>query len=271
MFYHVHVLTDQDGWFDGLNLTREQVLDQWVCPFIAREPILRSGILSSLANVQKLIVFGSERAVDSDWPVKKADIPKLYDQKFDHYAYRSALYSKLDSTGSDSTNVTAELTSEAIGLLDSHQWRELLQRKFADEKGRHCFFICPFGNPEVDRNYRLVIKPRIEKYQFQIERVDEIEHSKTITEVILSRIRRAQFVVADLTETRPNCYYEVGYAQALGKPVILLAKEGTERHFDLSAFKWNYWRSVDDLLEVFDRTVDAVIKELGPTRQSDEQ
>lgn len=32
-------------------------------------------------------------------------------------------------------------------------------------------------------------------------------------------IRAADFIIADLSYERPSCYYEVGFAQGLGKPV----------------------------------------------------
>ena len=40
----------------------------------------------------------------------------------------------------------------------------------------------------------------------------------------------AEFVLVDLSLERPSCYYEVGVAEALGKEVYLLAKQGTDIH-----------------------------------------
>jgi len=45
-----------------------------------------------------------------------------------------------------------------------------------------------------------------------------------------SEILASQAVLADLTLSRPSCYYEVGLAQALHSHVILIAEEGTVVH-----------------------------------------
>jgi hypothetical protein len=258
MFYHVHVeLPSIHSWFAALNVTSDQVLQQWICPFIMREPILQQDQLFNVGAFGGIRVFGSERVVDSDWPVKRGKEDEIGTEAFQ---YERALQQWLLEHGE---NVMQDLVREALVLTESGAWQARLKKRFEQQKGRSCFFICPFGNAEVDNNYRVVIKPQVERHQFDIERVDEISHSKMITEVILSRIARARLVVADLTDARPNCYYEVGYAHSLGKPVILLAKEGTERHFDIAAYQWNYWRSYDDLLDTFDKAIRAAIRELG--------
>jgi len=46
----------------------------------------------------------------------------------------------------------------------------------------------------------------------------------------LGALRDADFVIADLSFERPSCYFEVGFAQALGKRVALIAKGGTAIH-----------------------------------------
>ncbi len=58
---------------------------------------------------------------------------------------------------------------------------------------------------------------------------------------IKSEITKAQFIVADLTDERPSCYFEAGYAEALRKPIIYVASkqsvilpgEKTKIHFDV--------------------------------------
>ena len=54
-----------------------------------------------------------------------------------------------------------------------------------------------------------------------------------IVPTVLASIRRAAFIIADLSEPRPNIYYELGYAQALGRSIITTACEGTELPFDI--------------------------------------
>ena len=90
------------------------------------------------------------------------------------------------------------------------------------------------------------IKTVSKNLKLNAERIDEVP-SKIIIEKILSSIRIAEFVVADLTFERPNCYYEIGYAHALGKNIILIAKENTEIHFDLKGHQVLFYKNATQL------------------------
>ncbi|MBN2463756.1 MAG: hypothetical protein JXB43_09200 [Dehalococcoidia bacterium] len=68
------------------------------------------------------------------------------------------------------------------------------------------------------------------------ERVDEPVTTDRITDRVLESLRRAEFVVADLSYSKPNVYYEAGYAHALGKVPIYIAREGTTIEFDLKDY-----------------------------------
>ena len=50
---------------------------------------------------------------------------------------------------------------------------------------------------------------------------------------IFSHIKSSAFVIAELSAAKPNVYYEIGFARALGKAVIHTAKEGTPLPFDV--------------------------------------
>jgi nucleoside 2-deoxyribosyltransferase len=44
-------------------------------------------------------------------------------------------------------------------------------------------------------------------------------------------------VIAEITPVNRNVFYELGYAQALGKPTVLLAERGKQLPFDVSGYR----------------------------------
>lgn len=94
------------------------------------------------------------------------------------------------------------------------------------------FVLMPFGT-EFDDVYKLGIKDVATSLDVIAERVDEQSFSETILERIYRQIESADFIIADMTGRNPNVFYEVGYAHAKKKPVILITKEASDIPFDL--------------------------------------
>src|SRR6185503_14376375 len=65
------------------------------------------------------------------------------------------------------------------------------------------------------------------------ERVDEQIFTEGMLERVFNQISKADVIVADMTGRNPNVFYEVGYAHALGKIVLLLTQAADDIPFDL--------------------------------------
>lgn len=85
------------------------------------------------------------------------------------------------------------------------------------------------------------------------ERVDEPESNERITDRILESIRRAEYVIVDLTNSRPNVFYEAGYAQGRGKIPIYIARQGTPLEFDLKDYPVIFFRNMAGLKDDLER------------------
>jgi Nucleoside 2-deoxyribosyltransferase len=97
------------------------------------------------------------------------------------------------------------------------------------------FVLMPFSNEFTDI-YEVGIKQACRDAGVYCERVDEQIFLENILERVYNQIAKADIVVADMTGKNPNVFYEVGYAHALNKRVILLTKNADDIPFDLKHY-----------------------------------
>lgn len=117
------------------------------------------------------------------------------------------------------------------------------------------FIIMQIGDASLDSVCDTAIVPAIEDAGFAARRVDRHNAGDLLKSEIVQFIERSQIIVADVTNERPNCYLEIGYAMGLGKKtnLILTAREdhhhdspnfrrdGPKVHFDLEGYDLLLW------------------------------
>jgi hypothetical protein len=94
------------------------------------------------------------------------------------------------------------------------------------------FVVMPFA-PEYDEIYNLFIADALTEAGFQVQRADDLIHQRNILEDIVASIATADLIVADLTGSNANVYYEVGIAHGMGRRVVLLTQAVDDLPFDL--------------------------------------
>lgn len=141
----------------------------------------------------------------------------------------------------------------------------------ASQHEPYCFVIMSFSDvADTQATYVRGISPAIEGLGIRCVRVDETEFQGRITDEIVRLINGAYFVVADLSEERPNCYYEFGYAHAQGKPIIPVIRTGFRIHFDLHDLPFIVYDTPEKLFEKLrNRIRGTVLLSQGPQSDDD--
>ena len=120
------------------------------------------------------------------------------------------------------------------------------------------FVIMSFAeDPELEDAYE-TFKAACQAEQYKCSRVDDESSVPRILPEILNRIRRCAFTIVDVSDERVNVYYELGYAEALGKPFIVTAKQGTKLPFDVKDTPVIFWTNQKRLRDQLARKIRAI-------------
>jgi len=103
-----------------------------------------------------------------------------------------------------------------------------------------CFVAMPFS-PLFQVEYDKIIHPALLEMNIICVRGDEIYTKQRIVDDIWNSIKTCRFVLAELTGKNPNVIYEVGLAHAIGKPVIIITRNGDDVPFDLKALRYLFY------------------------------
>lgn len=108
--------------------------------------------------------------------------------------------------------------------------------------------IMPVGSdPEHDRR-RAAIERGVTHAGFEAQFPSyELESPQFDMRVFADQLRQATVVLADLSGERPSCYFELGFAQALGCNTLMLAEGGTPIHQSAARETLTYYSDYEQL------------------------
>lgn len=196
------------------NRTDGELLSEVVLPFIATGVITaRWGAKNQSYQVLELRVYETK----DKWDKKKGPLSDLIKGKKNQFARFAAKAEQLLATNKPKVFVVMPIQGEKHGDQEQQRiYKEYDERFEAIEA-----VISDAGGVAI--------------------RIDKEHPLEDLVGRIKKEIRASVFVVADMTDERPSCYFEAGYAEALGRPVIYVAskqsvaKPGTPTkiHFDI--------------------------------------
>ncbi len=143
------------------------------------------------------------------------------------------------------------------------------------EQGR-CFVVMGFGTKtdyatgrklDLNKSYRLLIKPVVEEKGLICIRADEIRHSGSIDVPMYKELLKADVVIADLSTANVNAFYELGVRHAL-RPhtTIVISEDRLAYPFDLNHIKITSYTHLGEGIEY--EEVERFRKVLGDTLQA---
>jgi nucleoside 2-deoxyribosyltransferase len=212
------------------NRSESEVLSEIVIPFIASGVITANwGIKVQSYQVLELRIYETKDPWNKKSRIPIANIIKRKKNLYPRFASKAE---SLLSTKKPKVFVITPIQGEKHG--DQEQ-----QRVFK----------------EYDQRFEAIEQVISEAGAVAI-RIDKEHVLEDLVGRIKKEIRGAQFVVADLTDERPSCYFEVGFSEALGKKVIYVASkqsvvrpgEKTYIHFDIH-MNVNYFTNHEELKE----------------------
>jgi hypothetical protein len=128
-------------------------------------------------------------------------------------------------------------------------WRRYEALKRAQVETRTALMAMQFGDDELNRAVKDCFAPAIKRAGFELRVLTEKQPAGLIDDQLRVALRTSRFVVADLTHGNNGAYWEAGFAEGLGRPVIYTCrkKEWHEKktHFDTNHLVTIIWESSD--------------------------
>lgn len=119
---------------------------------------------------------------------------------------------------------TVHLAGAADVTLTFKGWDRFEQLRHGIATGLTAFMAMKFGDATLDRMVDQHLRPAVAATGFHLRRLDDEPRAGLIDDRLRVEIKACRFLIADLTHGNKGAYWEAGFAEGLGKPVIYTCK-----------------------------------------------
>jgi nucleoside 2-deoxyribosyltransferase len=169
----------------------------------------------------------------------------------------------------DKANISPYSESGSFsGILSFKGWDRYYELQRSNKDSRLAFMAMKFGEEPLNSIYKKVIKKAVEQTGFDLRKLDEEPRAGLIDDKLRVEIRRSKFLIADLTHDNNGAYWEAGFAEGLGMPVIYICEEekfkSSKSHFDTNHHLTVTWKNDEAGLKKFAEELKATIRATFP-------
>ena len=163
---------------------------------------------------------------------------------------------------------TLKTASQSLTNIDLtlDGWEQYEAEKRGQFGGNYGFIAMEFNDPDLDPFVKDVVKPAVKDATgYDLVDMRDVSKAGIIDNIMRVRIRDAKFVIVDLTHDNNGAYWEAGYAEGLGKPVIYICEEEKFEskdgpHFDTNHCTTVFWSKSRDNDEDFRQKLTATLR-----------
>ena len=135
----------------------------------------------------------------------------------------------------------------ANATLTVHGWTRVEELLRGARDSKKAFMAMKFGDSNLDAMFREHFKPAALQAGFDLLRLDDEPRAGLIDDRLRLEIRTSRFLIADLSHANAGAYWEAGFAEGLGRPVIYTCRKDvfdnpkTKPHFDTNHYLTVVW------------------------------
>jgi hypothetical protein len=134
-------------------------------------------------------------------------------------------------------------------MLEMPGWERYEALTKARIESHTAFMAMKFGEPELDAMVEECFRPAVKRTGFELRVLTDQQGAGLIDNQIRAALLSARFVISDLSHGNPGAYWEAGFSEGRGIPVIYTCEQTAwqknKSHFDTNHMATIIWDAED--------------------------